>query len=123
MATITADDFQALLHVVDGDITNTNTELVLDMAINLLNLYGRGNLGIGNMGGTAETKTLSVDSETKGAIYLVARAIYYGFFLHLENAAISALTVSTPDLMSNQTVLDAVKEAAQLLVEVDISIG
>lgn len=123
MATITADDFQALMNITDADISNTNAELVIDMAVHCLNLYGHGNLGIGNMAGTAGTKTLSVDSETKGAVYLVARAIWYGFYMHLESVAISSLSVSTPDLLGNPTVLDAVKEAAQLLVEADISIG
>lgn len=122
MATITADDFQALINVTDAQISNVNTERVLDMAIDLLNLHSNEDFDIGNMGGTAGSKTLSVESKTKGAIYLVARAIYYSFFKGVI-AVTTPVGVSSPDLLSNSVVLESVREAAKLLSDFDITIG
>lgn len=120
MATITADEFQAILNLTDSDISNTNTEYVLDFAINLLNLYGA---DLSNMSGTAGSKTWSGESSEKGAIYMVARAAYYSFFKGIETAAIAGLSATSPDVIANPVIMQTVKEAAQQLTEMEVSVG
>ncbi len=120
MATITADEFQALLNLSDADITNTNAEIVLNQAIDCLNRMGA---DLSNLSGTAGSKTWSGESKEKGAIYDVARAVYYSFYKGIDTAAIASLTASSPDVMANPTVMQMVKEAARELSELDVAVG
>jgi len=120
MPNITASDLDAILNLA-GQVSNTNLEKIIDLAIDCLNLYG--NLDLPNMSGTAESKTVSLESREKGAVFIVARAIYYSFYKGVESSTVGGLSVSTPDLMSNQTVLAAVKEAARQLAEIDVDYG
>jgi hypothetical protein len=122
MATITYSTLTDLLDLsVPTDITAANAEKIIDQAIDLLNLYG--NLDLPNMSGTAGAKSVSVESRQRGAILSVARAVYYGFYKGLETASAGPVNVSSPDLMSNQSVLASVKEEAELLKDFDISYG
>lgn len=117
MATITYSDFQSVMNLTISDISAINTEKILDLAIDCLNLYG--NLELSNLQGTAGSKTVSVESKQKAAIYLVARAVYYSFFKGLTSAAIQGLNVSSPDLLSDPTVLESIREAAGNLQETE----
>lgn len=119
MVSITGALFNALIN--DAGISDTNAEYILDQAIDLLNLYG--NVDLPNMSGSAGNKTLSVESKQRGAIYLVARAVYYAFFKGIETSTAGGLTVATPDLLADPTVVQTVKEAARRLVEVDVDYG
>lgn len=118
MVSVSATDFKNIIQ--DSDISDENTERILDLAIDCLNLYGA---ELANMGGTAGSKTVSLESKEKGAVFIVARAIYYGFFKGVETSTIGGLTVSSPDLMSNQAVLASVKEASRRLTELDVDYG
>jgi len=119
LVSITGSDFADIID--DSDISDANAEKILDLAVDLLNLFG--DLDLSNMGGTAGSKTLSVESKQKGAIFLVARAIYYSFFKGVETTTVGGLTVTSPDLLSNPAVVSAVKEAARRLVEIEVSYG
>ena len=122
MATITYATLTDLLNLsVPSDITAANAEKVIDQAIDSLNLYG--DLDIPNMTGTAGTKSVSITSGERGAILMVARAVYYGFYKGLDTTSVQSLNVASPDLMSNPQVLGAIKEAAEMLKDVDITIG
>ena len=119
MATITASTFQALFNV--ADFTEEHAEEILDLAIDLINLYSDADLP--NMAGTAGSKTVSVASKEKGAIFLVGRAIYLGFYTKPESSAIQGQTLSPADVMGNPAVIASVREAARQLAELDVSYG
>jgi hypothetical protein len=120
MVSVTYADLHALLHITVADISAINTEKILDLAIDCLNLYGQ--LDMSNMAGTAGSKTLNVTSQEKAAIFLVARTIYYSFYIGLTSANINSLGVTNPpDLLSNSIIQESVREAARLLQESDYS--
>jgi len=121
MASLTAAKVKSLMHLTDGNISDTNMEYVIDQAINELNLEG--NLDLPNMGGTAGSKTVSLESREAGAVQRVARVIYYSFYKKLGSGGLSGMTASSPDLASDPTVQQAVKEAARRLVEIDVGYG
>lgn len=120
MATITYVDLHDLLNITVGDISAINAEKVIDLAVDCLNLYGA---DLPNMSGTAGAKSLSLESREKGAVFMVARAIYYGFYKGLDAVGISSLSTSAPDLMSNSTITAVIKEAGHLLSEVEVDVG
>jgi len=109
------------MHLTDSDITDATMETVIDQAIDELNLEG--NLDLPNMGGTAGSKTVSLESRERGAIQRVARAIYYSFYKGIETSSVANLTVSSPDLVSDPNVQRAVREAARRLVEIEVDYG
>lgn len=119
MASISASDFTDLIQ--DSEISAANAEKILDHAINLLNLYG--DLDLPNMGGTAGSKTVGLQSKEQGAVFEVARAVYYSFFKGVDLVGVGGLTVSSPDLLANPAVINAVKEAARRLVELEVGVG
>jgi len=114
MVSVSADTFKDLMNL--PSLSSAVIEKILDMAINCLNLYGQ--LDMSNMAGTAGSKTLNLTSPQEGALLIVARAIYYGFYLGLSSAAIAGQSVTSPsDLMANSVVSDSLREAARLLQE------
>lgn len=118
MVAVTAGTFKDLMHLTQLD--SAVAEKILDMAIDCLNLYGQ--LDMSNMAGVAGSKTLNLTSQQKAALFLVARAIYYGFYLDLSSGTIGGLNVTNPsDLMANSVVYDSLREAARLLQEPDYS--
>ena len=118
MATVTATEFKTLID--DTALADATAEIIIDQAINCLNRFGA---ELSNLGGTAGSKTVSVESKQKGAIYDVARVVYYGFYKGVEAVGIGGLTVTTADLMSNPAILEMIKEAARQLTEMDVSRG
>ena len=119
MVNIAASDLDALLNLASA-VTDTNLEIIIDQAIDLLNLYGA---DLANMTGTAGSKTVGLESKERGAVFAVARAVYYSFYKGVTQVGVGALAVSTPDLMSNPNVLRTVREAAHKLTELDVSVG
>ena len=118
MVSVTADTFKDLMNLPTLD--DADVEQILDMAVDCLNLYGQ--LDMSNMAGTAGSKTLNLTSQQKAAVFIVARAIYYGFYLHLSSSSVAGLTVTTPsDLMANIVVSESLHEAARLLMEPEYS--
>jgi hypothetical protein len=118
MVTVDATLFKAVIN--DSTITATNAEYILDLAIDLLNLQGA---DLPNMGGSAGSKSVSLESSQKAAVFIAARAIYYGFYKGITNVAASPFNVTTNDLMSNPQVLDSIKTAARQLSEPEVSRG
>ena len=118
MVSVTADTFKDLMNLPTLD--DADVEQILDMAVDCLNLYGQ--LDMSNMAGTAGSKTLNLTSQQKAAVFIVARAIYYGFYLRLSSGSVGGLTVTTPsDLMANIVVSESLHEAARLLMEPEYS--
>ena len=118
MATVTYADLRVLLN--EPTLSPTDAEQIIDLAVDSLNLYGA---DLPNMTGTAGAKSLSLESKEKGAVFLVARAVYYGFYKGLSSVSVSSISVSTPDVMSNASIIGAVKEAGHLLSEPDVDYG
>lgn len=118
MGTVTATTLETLLDA--SDMTDATTEAIIDQAINLLNLYGA---ELSNMGGTAGSKTVSLESKAEGAVIEVARAVYYSFYKGLDSTTIGGMTVDSPDLLSNPVVQRTLKEAARRLTEIEVDVG
>lgn len=111
MATITADDLDTILNLTGG-VSDEVLEDLLDLAIDTLNLYGA---ALDNLSGAAGSKSVTVTGKEKAAAFIAVRAIYHGFYSEIVSASVGGLVVSTSDLMSNQTVLTTIKEAAHRL--------
>ena len=120
MVTITADETQALFNLSDSDISNTNMEYVIDQAVNRLNAYGT---DLPNMTGTAASKTLSCESKEAGAIYEVARLIYYGYYKRQDTVAISSLSTIMPNMLNNPTVEATIEKLAKQLIDIEVDVG
>lgn len=110
-----------------GDLMNLTlnfswekAERIIDLAIDMLNLYGA---ELPNMSGVSGSKTVEVTSPQKAAIMLVARAIFYSFMGDPGAWSDSDQTISTSDLLVNTTVLSTVKEAAHILKEPEGRLG
>lgn len=98
MATITGTEFKAILNLAsDTAFSTTNAEYTLDQAINTLNLYlAQYDMEIPNLTGIAGAKTLTVDTKTKAAVYLVAGAAYSNFFKASGSGSSSTSTTLGP---------------------------
>jgi len=119
MVSISATEFKALIN--DADITATNAEYIIDLAVDVLNLFS--DADIPNMGGTAGSKTWSGMSKQKGAVYLTARAIYQSFYKGIETSSVGGLAVSSGDVLGNPTIMATIKAAANRLKEFEVSYG
>ena len=100
------------------DISAESIETLLDLSIDMLNLFGA---ELPNMTGTAGAKTVSLTSPEKAAVLLVARAVYNGFYRSTDQAALGGASVSTTDLMKDPATLQLVKDAARELQQKDAS--
>ena len=113
--TITGDTILNLLKNPSG-ITTTHGEIVMDQAIDHLNIYLDKDNTISNLSGTAGSKTLSVSSRERGAINLVARMVYMSFLKqHGGSANMGSLGSSTIDLLSNPTSVAIIKEIVEAI--------
>ena len=119
MVALTATLFKTI--IADTSLTAATAEDIIDLAISNINLFSDADLPV--MGGAAGGKTVSLETREYAAVMHAARAIYYGFFKGLEASSIGGLTVTSPDLMSNPAVLDAIREAARRLAEFHVSYG
>ena len=119
MVTISASNFKNLFN--EADFEEEHAEEIIDLAIDILNLYSDADLP--NMTGTAGSKTVSLESKEKGAVFVVARAIYWGFYKGPQATAIQGQSLSPADVMGNSAVIQSVREAARMLAELDVSYG
>ncbi len=94
-------------------LANDVAEFVLDSSIDVLDLFSGGS--ISNLGGTVGTKSLSVTNGQRGAILLVARAVYYGFQKDLTGRTVGDITIQPTDLLSNAKVMETIQLAASRL--------
>jgi hypothetical protein len=91
-------------------IANDVMENLIDLSVDVLNLFSGGS--IPNMGGTAGSKTLSLSSAQRGAVFLVVRAVYYGFQKDLTGKTVGDISIQPADLLSNPKVLETIQLAA-----------
>lgn len=110
MAAVTGEDWRNVMNL--AGVSDTDAEYILDMAIDLLNVY---DVQLDNMAGLAGAKTVTLTSKQRGGVFLVARTIYYAMYKNVQAIGIGGLTVSASDLLSNATVVKTVKEVANRL--------
>lgn len=111
MVSVSATDLDAVMNL-EGKITNANLENILDLAIDTLNLFGA---ELSNMSGSEGSKTVTLTSKEKGAVFIAARAVKHGFYDSIGNAMIDGLSISVTDLASNTEVMNTIRQAAQRL--------
>jgi hypothetical protein len=77
----------------DSDITVTNAEIVVDAAIDLLNVFGA---DLDNLTGAAGSKTGSYTSAEAGAVMTLAREVYRTRFSNAQgiNPTVSSVSAS-----------------------------
>jgi len=118
MTSITYSAWTAVMNLNVGagagyDVTDQNAEKVLDLAIDALNLFG--NLEMSNMAGTAGSKTVNLNSSQKAAVFIVARAIYYGFYKELDTSNVGGVNMTTNDLMKDPETIKLIRDCAERL--------
>jgi len=123
VATITASTLQTLLNV--NTLAEATCEAIIDQAVDLINLHSRADLP--NMTGTAGSKTLSVESRAKGAIMLVAAAVYSNLYVSSGSQSstytLGNMSLSQSAASSTGAVDTAVDKAARLLAEPEVDYG
>ena len=108
--TVSGENFISTL--VSCSIGVEQAENILDAAVDLLMLYGGETLSFKHLSGMPGSKTLMVPPRIRAAIYLAARAIYQSDQREVAGEEPSAATIN---LLSNPSVLTAVKEAVAML--------
>ena len=118
MSSVSASDFKNVMNINDS---LTNLEYVLDLAIDVLNLYGAE--AIDNMAGSGGSKTVTLTSRQRGGVFLLARVIYHEFYKHKKNVSVGGVTLTVTDLLSNPTVMSTVEKMSKKLSTVDFLVG
>jgi hypothetical protein len=86
------------------DDSATNIEYVLDLSIDVLNIYGA---SLDNMAGGAGTKTVTLTSQQRGGVFVMAREIYKKFPKDAgTTAAHSALSVTESDILKDKELME-----------------
>jgi hypothetical protein len=102
-----------------SDQDDETIEKLLDLAIDCINILG--DVEIGDLQGTAGSKTITVSDKERFVIFAAARIIYWGFHQQLGTAGVGPLQVTVPDVMGNSTTWQALKDIAEKLHETDWS--
>lgn len=119
MVSLTGASFKLLMN--DTTISDTDMESLIDAAISLVNVFSNAELPL--MGGTAGSKTVSLDSKQYGVVLIAARAVYNGFYKGVTAPVVDGFTVSTSDIMGNPTVMNTIETASRQLAEMDVGLG
>jgi hypothetical protein len=113
MPTVTYADLASLMNLtVPDDISTVQLEQIIDTSIDALNVW---NANLGNLTGTVGAKTGSYTSKQWGAIKLVARQVYYGFYKNLDVAQLQGMSVTVKDLLSDPANVKLIQQCAEQL--------
>lgn len=110
MASVTASDWRNVMNLTS--LSDTNAEYILDQAIDELNIYGA---NLDNMAGGAGSKTVTLTSKQRGAVFAVARMIYESYYKGLSNVNVGSMALTKPDLMSNPALLKRIEQIGHKL--------
>ncbi len=108
---ITAEVLKKVMNL--PGISSDVLEYLVDTSVDILNTFS--GAGIANMSGNSGTKMLSLTSEKRGAVMLVVRAVYYGFFKDLTGRTVGDISVQPADLLSNPQVMKTLELVASRL--------
>jgi hypothetical protein len=98
MVSVSASDFDAVLNLA-GSPSATVLETILDLAIDSLNIYGA---SLSNMSGTVGSKTVTLETKERGAVFIVAREIFQKFYKGAGTATPSGgFTITVGDLLND----------------------
>ena len=124
MTAITGATTKTLMNLSAEDISDTNMEPLIDLAINLINLYTHEDSQISNLQGAAGSKTITLDSKQAGAVQLITREIYYGFYKGQEAVQIGGIAVSVAAVMGKPQFRELLKSIAlNLKPEMEADVG
>lgn len=118
MTDVSASDWRNVMNL--PALSDEDAEYILDLSIDALNIYGA---SLSNMTGDAGSKTVSLTSQQRGGVFMVARAVYYSFFRGIENVVIQSQSVTTIDLFSNQATLNLIREVADKLAASSVGVA
>lgn len=114
---ITYASVHSVLDLSVTDIPEDDTEDLIDLAIDLLNLLG--NASIPNLGGVTPAKFVLLDSRQRGAVLLVVRMLYHSFYKSIGASSISSLSVNPIDVLANPSMMKLIQTAASRLLPRD----
>ena len=98
MVAVTYADLHSLMHLNTTTLPAIATEDIIDLAIDMLNLYS--SAGITRMAGPPGAKTLTLTSEQRGAVMMIARTIYLSFYKNIEPSSVGGVAVSPADVLA-----------------------
>lgn len=114
MVSVSYSDLLTVLDKTTQRITTAETEAIINLAIDLLNLFGA---DLSRMSGTSGSKTVSLDSEERGAVLFVARDIYHSFFENPTSASAGGVTLTALDIMDNPFFMSRITRIARRLIK------
>jgi len=107
---------------MDGELTQTQWESLIDQAIDKINGYGaQYNVELPNMTGTAGSKTLSVSSAEAGFIRSITARLYNVEYKLPGSDSVGAVSETVTNL--TMEVESLAKEAAERLRDLDVTVG
>jgi hypothetical protein len=121
MGTVTGTTLQQLLNLSNSSDSIEICEIIIDQAINKINLHGRTDLP--NLSGTAGSKTVSLDSRQEGAVIGVAATVYSEMYVGSGSSTSSYSVGAVSTSSSSQAVTTAAREAGRALAEIEVDVG
>lgn len=119
MTSYDAGDLRTLLGIAAADIELSIIERVMDVGIGLLNIFGA---GLSELGGSAGSKTVSLEGPEWAAVSQISRMVYADNYEDSGGTIeIGDITVEARDYLSDPKFIGVVKEFAHELQTQDSS--
>lgn len=115
MAVYTAASFSGPLN--DSSISAENMENIVNVAINVLNMFGAATITNMN-GGAPGAKAVTLTSKQAGGVFLAVRQIYDGMWKPRGATSTRGDSISVVDVLANPTVVALLEKIAHRLSEV-----
>ena len=113
MVSVSYGDLHKVLNLTVGDIPAENTEDLIDWAIDTINLYG--NTSINNMSGATPTKTVTLTSKQRGAVFLMAKFLYPSYRGPKDKVSVDGISVQNVDPLFTPGFDQVLKRISRLL--------
>ena len=114
MASVSTSDWRGVMNL--PSMSDDDAQYIINQAINELNIEGA---ALSNM----VSYTVELTSKQQGAVFAVARVIYYSFYKDVEAKAIAGMSISSVDLRSNAVVDQMIRRYGQMLASVPFMVG
>jgi len=106
----------------DSSISAANMENIVDIAINVLNMFGAATITNMN-GGAAGSKTVTLTSKQAGAVFLAVRLIYRAFWIGPKGSTTLGQSISEADVLANSTIVETIKLTARRLSSISFVVA